>query len=147
MKAIIWLIIILVIIAGAGYFLLPTEPTGEVPNPSASEEPARYASADAALVGVWQSTDDALYSREFATDGTVTERYEGDESATIVGTWETFTDTSNLPEPLAGSAGVTFLRVVFEGEAFYYSIADVSLSNLQLIYLDRGGALNFIRVE
>jgi len=99
------------------------------------------------IVGVWQSVDDENFVREFKEDGTVIDTYEEDEDATLVGQWFVLTDLSEEPPTVPSIEGATYLKILFAEEALYFSISQVGEQALQLIYLDRGGALTFERIE
>lgn len=103
-------------------------------------------SVDEDLIGLWESTDDEKFTREFEEDGTATDRYEGDELATFVGEWVTFNDPSSEPVELPIVEGATYLRILSGEEALYFTVSEVTEDSLQLIYLDRGGALNFRKI-
>jgi len=99
------------------------------------------------LVGRWQSDEDASFIREFRADGTVEDIYtQPDGPVSSSGDWEVFTAGT----PPDGTAipleqGAVYLRIAMDGEQYYFRIAALSDDALQLIYLDRGGALNFSR--
>ena len=99
------------------------------------------------IVGLWESTDDDKFTREFLGTGTVTDRYEGDEFATSVGTWELLDSLSGEPISTPAAAGATYLKIVFSEEVLYFTVSEVLDDTLQLIFLDRGGALNFTRMS
>lgn len=98
------------------------------------------------IIGVWESTDDANFVRVFEENGTVTDTYEGDSEATSIGQWTILTDLSEEPPNIPSEEGMVYLKILFEEEAFYFIISEVDETSLQLIYLDRGGALNFERI-
>lgn len=100
------------------------------------------------LLGLWKSTGDVSFTREFKEDGEVVDRYSGSESATVVGEWEIFTAENPAPGawfPLEEDS--VYVRIMFDGEAYHYLIASVSETALELVYLDRGGVLQFEKVQ
>jgi hypothetical protein len=103
-------------------------------------------SIEESLVGLWESTDDEKFTREFEADGTSTDRYEGDELATFVGEWVTFNDPSSEPVEIPVIEGATYLRILSGEETLYFTVSEITEDSLQLIYLDRGGALNFRKI-
>ncbi|PIR86490.1 hypothetical protein COU13_00640 [Candidatus Kaiserbacteria bacterium CG10_big_fil_rev_8_21_14_0_10_43_70] len=100
-----------------------------------------------AIIGAWRSTDDENFTRKFDSNGTVTDTYDGQDLATSVGSWVILYDLSEEPANLPLIEGATYLKILFAEEALYFTISEISSNTLQLIYLDRGGALNFEREE
>jgi hypothetical protein len=103
------------------------------------------ASAMATLIGVWQSRDDAQFTREFLNDGSVMDRSSDAENA---GMWMVF--TKDIPEPTfpyVYEDGATYLLIVMGGgEKYYFKIAQIGES-LELVHLDSGNSLVFNRVS
>jgi len=97
------------------------------------------------IVGMWRSTDDAKFTREFHGNGGVVDRYEGDDRATSVGEWAIIADPTAEPVQLPVIKEATYLRIVFAEETLYYTVSELARDTLQLVFLDRGGALNFER--
>src|SRR3989344_2307119 len=60
----------------------------------ANDPSAKMSPEAGRAVGKWRSTDDAKFTREFRADGTVTDLYEGDASATSNGTWSQVIDVA-----------------------------------------------------
>lgn len=100
-------------------------------------------------VGKWQSSDDAKFTREFREDGTVTDMYEGDASATANGTWSQVVDVSAEAFEFPAVGGATLLKLVFGSETYYFAIsADTTADKLVLIHLSgRGNILSFTRMQ
>lgn len=97
------------------------------------------------LEGTWQSTQDQKFVREFRDD-TVTDFYDNEVSGTP-GTWALFTADNPLPTydgPLED--GSTYLALVFNEETLFFEVTEITSTHLDLIYLDRGGILTFMRV-
>lgn len=150
-RAIIITILVL-ILAGAAYYIgTNREPVVEevvqsedivAADPAASE-------TSQALVGMWRSKDDSKFTREFRADGTITDRYEGEESATSSGTFMVFTSTMTKPEGVMFDldADVAYIRAIMDGEGYNFRVSSVSANELELIYMDRGGMLRFERVQ
>jgi putative hemolysin len=102
-----------------------------------------------ALIGQWRSTDDTRYTLEIAQTGNAIERYENDASATATSSWQLFT---------AASPDTTFTGAMQKGTVYltltelsvgprHFAVIDVSGTALTLLYLDRGGTLNFTKVQ
>jgi putative hemolysin len=113
-----------------------------------AQPPEGAATTSAALIGQWRSTDDTKYTLEVDTSGNAVERYQGDASATATSSWALY--TSESPDPTFSGkeeAGVVYLTLTDSGGQRHFAIVDVSPSTLTLLYLDRGGTLNFTRVQ
>jgi len=119
------------------------------PNPSESINgvavPSEQASIE--LSGTWRSTDDARFIREFKSDGTVIDSYEGDEGATTQGSWNFVEDPSKEKAELPVVKDAHILKLQFPEEVLYFALIDLSDTNLTLSYLSRGNTLNFTRVK
>ena len=145
--------IAVIILAGLAYYIginrepATTDETQQQQQVTQTDPKATETSEQ--VVGAWKSDDDPKYTREFRADGTVTDRYEGEASATATGTWAVFTAKTELP------AGITFqlnhddayIRVVMDGEAYNYRVEKATSAELELIYMDRGGVLRFSKVN
>lgn len=100
------------------------------------------------LVGIWQSIDDAKFTREFYADGSFVDKYEGDPTATQPGEWRR-ASRAEVEADLAGSRGVgmDYLILTIDGEAYHFGLVDLTDSSLRLVYLDRGGVLSFSKIK
>lgn len=154
--------IIVLLILGAGYwFYTDYQKQGEA-NRLAQSEAAQDTSStqvggevapgnDPAMNGTWKSKEDAKFTREFNADGTVTDRYEGDTSATMTGTY-LFVDASvetNLPVPAASLTGMKVIKTTWpNGEIMYFGVQSLTATDLALINLSgRGNILAFTKVQ
>lgn len=99
------------------------------------------------LAGTWRSKEDARFVRVFTTDGNVTDRYEGDDSATVTGTWNVVEDPASERPELVVNEGMQVIRVQFAEEVMYFAIADLTETDLSMIYLSGNGTLEFSRVQ
>lgn len=140
----------LVIVSGIGYFVgFDHGFERSAPAPSAYEEAtlSDAASVMANIVGLWRSDDDPKFTREIRNDGTVVDRYEG--GADSDGLWMVF--TREIPDTsFAGTIeeGAVYLSLAMsEEEKYYFKVVKADGPSLSLIYLDRGGALSFHRVQ
>ena len=86
-------------------------------------------------------------------DGTVTDAYEGDASATVTGTYTTV-DPLKEPAgalgavPLESLTGVTVLKVTFpQSEVMYFGVNSLTETSLTMTYLGRGNILLFTKVR
>ncbi|MDP3402485.1 MAG: hypothetical protein Q8S35_00825, partial [bacterium] len=87
------------------------------------------------LSGTWRSKQDARFVRVFAVDGTITDRYEGDDSATVTGTWNVVEDLASERPELVVNGNVQVIRVQFAEEMLYFAIAALTETDLSMIYL------------
>jgi len=106
---------------------------------------------DPAMNGTWKSKEDAKFTREFNADGTVTDRYEGDASATMTGTY-LFVDASvetDIPVPAVNLSGTKVIKTTWpDGTILYFAVQSVTATDLALINLSgRGNILSFTRVQ
>lgn len=144
--------IIVLLLAGGAYWFYtnPQKDDAKVTNTETQAPQTAKMSAEAGrAVGKWQSSDDSKFTREFREDGTVTDTYEGDASATVTGTWSQVIDVAAEPFQFPAVGGATFLKLVLDGETFYFSVsADTTADKLVLVNLSgRGNILSFTRVK
>lgn len=108
----------------------------------------RISAATAALAGTWKSKDDTRFTRQFSADGSVADKYAGDASATMTGTWKVLTEKepeAGFPGPM--KEGATYLKIAMGENNMHFELIKVTPEELELIYLDRGGALAFTKVQ
>lgn len=136
-------IFVLIIIAGAGWWVL--SPNTAIAPEGEQVTDTQPLPADS-IVGVWRSTDDANFVRTVYENGGYMDTYDGDPDAATVGPWVTFTKES-APEGFAYPLedGTIYLQLDTGDEALYFKIVEVTETQLSLIYLDRGGAVYFAR--
>ena len=106
---------------------------------------------DPAMNGTWKSKEDAKFTREFNADGTVTDRYEGDASATMTGTYM-FVDAgveTDLSVPASYLAGTKVIKTTWpDGTILYFAVQSVTATDLALVNLSgRGNILSFTKVN
>lgn len=100
------------------------------------------------IQGRWQSTQDPKSVRVFNDDYTVEDIYDGETVST--GLWVAFTKM-NAPEiafPLEDSA--VYLQITEEGtvlDTLTFKVTRITPDELELIYMGRGGALTYTRVQ
>ena len=107
-----------------------------------------------AMNGTWKSKEDAKFTREFKADGTVTDTYDGDASATMTGTYM-IVDPLKEPEgafgnaPVASLTGMTIIRTTWpNSEIMYFGVQSLTETDLSLIHLSgRGNILSFTKVN
>lgn len=112
------------------------------------EEPDLIMAATENIQGVWRSVDDEKFTREFKADGIVTDSYEGSDDTE--GSWVIFTINSEVETPFSLEENTAYLKIATDvgaSEVMYYKLTKVTPEELELIYMDRGGALRFTRIE
>lgn len=141
-------IIVAVLVAGGLFFFWTSQQEGGV-NLLGGDRGGEYADAPLApdaLPGVWRSIDDPAFTRTIFENGGYVDVYEGADISTN-GPWMTFTEeTAPLGFPYTPQSGVTYLQLLDETGPLHFSIAELTEERLVLIYLDRGGVLEFERV-
>lgn len=102
-----------------------------------------------ALVGTWQNTGDARFTREFAADGTVVDRYADDPRSAAKGTWLLFNGNAPPAEakPYPMTPDATYLEIRQNGDMLFYGLANLSSQTLEMVYLERGNRLSFARLK
>lgn len=139
--------ILVLIIAGGAWYIFAGMEKKDVDVEEQNEEQIADEPLPAdSLAGVWQATDDPNAVRTIYENGGYMDTYEGSPEATTEGPWVTFT-AENAPEnfPFEAAEGVTYLELGGE-ESLFFSIAELTEEKLVLIYLNRGGTLEYTRV-
>lgn len=106
------------------------------------------AAVDQNIVGVWQSTDDPLFVREFKTGGVQVDYFDGEADAT--GTWKTFTKTKPLTVAFPLDAGVTYVQISDSKDTsviLNFRVNKLTPESLEMTYMERGNTLSFQRVQ
>lgn len=96
------------------------------------------------VVGKWQSVEDANFIREFRADGSLADYYGEDEAGT--GTWVPV-GTEGVPFSIPVDEESIDLKLTLNGEDYYFRMLEVTNDRLALMYLDRGGVLEFERMK
>lgn len=117
------------------------------PNENVNSVTAPNEQATFELSGTWRSKDDSRFVREFGADGTVTDRYEGDDSATIRGSWNFVENPAEEQASLPDMSGARVIKIQFLEEVMYFAITELSENDLSMIYLSGNGSLEFTRVN
>lgn len=105
--------------------------TGETPAvdvlaPAAAPAPAAAEEIKTGLVGTWKSADDSKYSVTFYVDGTVTERYEGEDGGAPL------VDATGRWLILVADDTVQLVTTFGEEKTFVYSIVVYDAGRLTL---------------
>lgn len=158
MKGFIGLIVI-IILGALGWYLFvgnaPAEDSSSMEDGSSMEMESEDESMmqdteplqSDSLAGTWRSVDDPKFVRNIYENGGYLDTYEGEPGASTTGPWVTFTE-ENAPSdfPYTLEAGAVYLRLDDSAGPLYFKITKLTDTELELIYLDRGGALRFTRV-
>ncbi len=159
-----WAVIAIIVVGGGWYILTQNKAstdsaagpqTGTVSqnNTGGTDAMNNPPASDPAMNGTWKSNDDAKFTRTFKADGTVTDAYQGDASATESGTYA-------VVDPLKESAGafgsvsaasltgMTVLKLTFpKSGVMYFGVNSMTETSLKLTYIGRGNVLTFTKVQ
>jgi hypothetical protein len=122
------------------------------PAPPATEAPAASVDLTAIkrmLVGTWQNNADTGFTRQFNADGTMTDRYEGDDSATIHGTWIVRKGNS-FPADLRGHKpppDAVFLQLMQNGDGILLQLAALDPQAMRVVNIMSGRDTLFLRLK
>lgn len=114
----------------------------------AGEEQDVIAAVKENILGSWVSVDDEKFKREFKSDGTVIDSYDGEEATSSP--WMVFTSLSGLDTEFPQSPDIIYLQIItgtLPEDTLYFSLSKLTGDELELIYMNRGGVLRFIRAE
>ncbi|OGG53040.1 hypothetical protein A3H16_02385 [Candidatus Kaiserbacteria bacterium RIFCSPLOWO2_12_FULL_53_8] len=148
-----WVIGIVILVLFS-YFVVKAIPEDVPQTPATTQviQGDKMAQADPMMVGTWRSNEDAKFTREFRADGTVVDAYEGDASASALGTW-IIVDPTKEPQDMLGVPadslmGLTVLKLTFSnGDIMYFGVNSLTETSLALTYIGRGNTLNFTRMQ
>lgn len=147
-----WVVAAVVIVAAGVFYFWPqlsqapaTQNSGTEQQGTTDSTSAAQRSSDvAALSGTWRSNTDAKFTREFRADGVIYDRYEGDASAGIGGSWGLVLDATKEPGLVASAAsliGKTVIKATWEdgAETTYFVVNSVSGTTLTTTDLSGNG--------
>lgn|GEM_PF-1436792 len=97
------------------------------------------------ILGQWRSIEDPKFVRSFSRNQVV-DMYE-DKVIGSAGNWTIFSSDS-VPADFTGIAekGATYISLDFIDSKLFFEVSNISKSNLELVYIDRGNVLSFVRV-
>jgi len=116
----------------------------------AAQAPAlTLADIRAALIGTWQSADDTRFTRELDANGASIDRYEGDASATAQGVWAVFMgkDAPGEFAPFKPAPSGVYLELRENDDIMLYAVSAISLSAVDLVFLQDGKTRRFTRLD
>lgn len=131
----------------------PFDPNNAPYNFGDSEEPPAETPDPAIIIrdnilGVWQSTDDENFTREFRDGNVVIDSYTGSEDTEAVFDIFTANPEADYPFPLEeGRVYLVMMTSENREDDLYFEVTNLTPTELDLIYLNRGGVLQFTRVE
>lgn len=125
---------VVVALGAAAFYFWPTLSKAPVQNETATGgEVGTEPTQNPDLSGTWRSTSDAKFTREIRTDGVIIDRYEGEASAGLNGSWKSIA-ASELPASIPGTSFVekTIIEVTWEGgvETTYFVVSDLTATSL-----------------
>src|SRR3990167_643714 len=101
------------------------------------------------ILGKWQSTTEAKFTREFKAGNAVEDRYDG--KVVTSGMWVAFQKGVNAPEvPYPLEESTVYLQLTLTGsqaDTLNFKLVKLTPDELELVYLDRGGVLRFKSVQ
>lgn len=159
---ILWgIIVVLIAVGGWYYYSQQSTPVSEqgmestqmagtpMRDDTAMADGDSMLATDASLQGTWISTEDTKFTRQFNPNGTVTDAYAGDASATETAPYAVNVDASTatgLSVPAANLAGTTLVRIDFKSGPMYFGIVKLTATDLQMTNLSgRGNILVFTK--
>ena len=163
-KYLIGIVVLIILIAGGSYLWsarsTPSAPTTSVATSSdplilpADQNNTQVLAAKALIVGNWQSTDDPKFFESFSAAGQTVDSYTGTlpagaPSPVSTSTWNFYTANSadTAARAFTPSPGVVYIETNDQSGSYHYGIVDISTTTLTLVYLERGGTLNFTRAS
>lgn len=126
-----------------------TEDPGIAPNhgDAAVSDPNLIAATRAALIGTWESADDAKFTQSFSEDGTMKDWYDGELMGE--GTWKLYASSEAPPIDMPLTEGAVYLSITqpvgLESTTLIYRIDAATPERLDLTYTSRGNQLHFVK--
>jgi hypothetical protein len=155
------------VFVGAGESVALTMPAGDAPlncEPKPNTEMAPWNWGDAgegggakqdvalivseSIVGKWQSNEDKKFVREFKSDGTAADWY--DNKVVSPGTWKVFTKEQPLSVAFPLERDTVYIQMTMQGtqgDTLNFKLVKLTPEALELVYMDRGGALSFKHIQ
>lgn len=99
------------------------------------------------IIGTWKSTQDPKFVRQFKSDGTVQDSYDG--KVVTSGKWQAFSSVKPLVVPFPVEKGVVYIQMTDGGQsgALDFKVAKLTPESLELVYMERGGVNSFTKVK
>ena len=105
------------------------------------------------IMGKWQSTSDAKFTREFkdfsetSLSGNVSDWYDNEVRSS--GTYTVFTNEKPVTVSFPLLTNTTYIQLTMQGtqaDTLNFKLTKLTPEELELIYMDRGGVLQFKRI-
>lgn len=100
------------------------------------------------IVGTWKSDQDAKFSREFTSSGTVIDFYDGKSVTT--GNWQIFTGEKPLKVSFPVEKDAVYVQMTISGsqsDTLNFKLLKLTPEKLELVYMERGNVNVFTRVK
>ncbi len=97
------------------------------------------------ILGKWQSVTDTKFTREFKSDGIVEDDYGGEFKLTDK--WRVFSEKENIKVAFPLEPNISYLEFSNGKEQLYFKIIKITSEDLELVYMDRGGVLQFKKIK
>ena len=145
MNKTIAVVVAVVVVLGAAYYLSVGIPTTTMP---VTTEQGAQETRDPMMAGMWKSQTDEKFTREIKVDGVMIDRYEGDVSAGINGEWSVVDPAKEiaLADRAGALAATTVIKIVWEGgvETTYFAVNKLDEKSMTITDLSgRGGVTIF----
>ncbi len=146
-------VVIALLIVGWWYwtYMTPSAPADETatttPDGSVNEVAETPDAFAARLAGDWRSKDDAKFTRQFSANGSVTDRYAGNDDATVMGEWMLVADPAKEQVQLPVVKDAKVVKLQFPEEVLYFAVTGLTATDLSMVYLTGNGTLEFSRVR
>lgn len=122
---------------------------GDTGEGGGDEQPDPALVVTGSIQGMWQSVDDDAFTREFRSDGTMVDSYDGEVTSTA--TWHTFMNVAPTEVAFPIEPDAVYLRVFEadgdEASTLHFKIVKLTPEELEMIYMEGGGTLRFTLVE
>jgi len=147
-------LVVIIVLAGAGWYAWSQRAIApaSVQNQQAANTDPQVSAAAQMLAGTWGSEEDSTYFLQFNADGTMVDRSgagEGGPGTVKNGTYTLFTARMPLPPDVTFQLNNNdvYVAEVVGAETYHYRISMLSPTQLELVYMERGGTLRFAKVQ
>ncbi len=149
-----WAVAVVVAVAATAFYFWPQLSQAPVVQQTINTAPVNSAQTidRSMMTGTWQSNTDAKFTREFRADGVIYDRYQGDATAGVGGSWGVVLDVSKeagITIPAASLLGKTVIKAIWEdgAEITYFSVDALSAASMTITDLSgRGGVTVFTKI-
>ena len=139
-------VVAILVVAGAIYYLWPMM-RAQAPAPAitgveqGTSEPVQGAPLAEQLSGTWRSQTDASFTREMRADGVIIDRYEGDATAGVNGSWSAVNPAMEAPlaARAASLANTTVIKASWENDSVVTYFAVNTLTGTTMTITDLSG--------